>query len=78
MIVRLLLWSLADSQTTLDELRARLPELEPPSVWISNDAGERFGLVAFGDIDEEILEVVAVLIGKQPEAGEEFDVEEPR
>ena len=78
MIVRLLIWSLGDSQTTLDELRARLPELEPPSTWISNEATERFGLVAFGDVDEEILELAAVLIGKQPEAGEEFDVEEPR
>jgi hypothetical protein len=77
-IVRLLLWSLADSQTTIDELRARLPELDPPSVWISNEAGERFGLVAYGDVDEEILELAAVLIGKQPEAGEEFDVVEPR
>jgi len=78
MVVRLLLWSLADSQTTLDELRARLPELEPPSVWISNEASERFGLIAYGEIDEEILELAAVLIGKQPEAGEEFDVEKPR
>ena len=78
MLVRLVLWSLADSQTTLDELRARLPELEPPSVWISNEATERFGLVAYGDVDDEVLELAAVLIGKQPEAGEEFEVEEPR
>jgi hypothetical protein len=75
MIVRLLLWSLADSQTTLDELRAKLPELEPPSVWISNEATERFGLVAYGEIPADTLELAAVLIGKQPEAGEEFDVE---
>jgi len=78
MLVRLVLWSLADSQTTLDELRARLPELEPPSAWISNEATERFGLVAFGEVPAETLELAAVLIGKQPEAGEEFEVEEPR
>ena len=76
MIVRLLIWSLADSQTMLDELRARLPDLDPPSVWISNEATERFGLVAFGEIPAETLELAAALIGKQPEAGEEFDVEE--
>lgn len=77
MIVRLLLWSLADSQTTLEELRARLPELDAPSVWIANEATERFGLVAYGEIPAETLELAAVLIGKQPEAGEEFDVLAP-
>jgi hypothetical protein len=75
-VVQVLLWSLADSQTTLDELRAQLPELPPPSVWVSNDATERFGLVAFGEVPAETLELVTVLIGKQPETGEEFDVEE--
>jgi hypothetical protein len=33
-IVRVLLWGLFDSKTTIDELRPRLPELEPPSAWI--------------------------------------------
>jgi len=40
--VRLLLWSLADSKTTLDELRAKLPELPEGDHWISDPAGERF------------------------------------
>jgi hypothetical protein len=30
-IVRILIWNLFDSQTTIDELRESLPELEPPT-----------------------------------------------
>ena len=49
MVVRILIWSLFDSKTTIDELRDALPDLEPPSAWIWSEASERFGLVAFGD-----------------------------
>jgi hypothetical protein len=71
--VRLLLWSLADSKTTLDELRAQLPELPDGDVWISHEPSERFGLISFsGAIPEEIRE----LIGKDPEIGEEFELED--
>ena len=73
MIARLLLWSLFDSKTTIDELRGQLTELEPPSAWLWNDAGERFGLVAFGDLPAG-LERVRDLIGTDPEVAEEFDV----
>ena len=72
MIARLLLWSLFDSKTTIDELRERLPELDPPSVWLWNDAGERFGLVAFGELPAG-LERVRDLIGADPEVAEEFE-----
>jgi hypothetical protein len=72
-IARLLLWSLFDSNTTIDELRAQLPELEPPSAWLWNEAGERLGLVAFGELPEGIDQVLE-LIGTDPEAAEEFDV----
>jgi len=72
-IARLLLWSLFDSKTTIDELREQLPELEPPSAWLWNDAGERFGLVAFGKLPAG-LERVRELIGADPEVAEEFDV----
>jgi hypothetical protein len=71
--VRLLLWSLADSKTTLDELRAHLPELPEGDVWISHEPSERFGLISFsGAIPEEIRDV----IGKDPEVGEEFEIED--
>jgi hypothetical protein len=74
-IVRLLLWNLADSKTTLEELRPRL-QRAPNRTWISDDATERFGVVELwdgepGDFPNEIVE----LIGKEAEIGEEFDVE---
>jgi hypothetical protein len=72
-IVRLFLWNLADSRTTLEELQARLPELEPPSAWVGNDAAERFGLVAFGDEAPDLSDV-RELIGRDPDAAEEFEV----
>ena len=73
MIVRLVLWSLADSKTTLDELRAHLPALRPPSVWISDEATERSGLLAFGEPPP--LGRVVELIGLEPLVAEDFDVE---
>jgi len=72
--VRLLLWSLADSKTTLDELRAKLPELPEGDHWISDEAGERFGLISCSGVDDEAAEV-RELIGKDPEIGEEFELE---
>ena len=74
MTVHLLLWSLADSKTTLDELRAKLPELPDGDRWISDPAGERFGLIAFSGSDEGARHV-RELIGKDPEVGEEFELE---
>ena len=74
MTLRLLLWSLADSKTTLDELRAKLPELPEGDHWISDPAGERFGLISFsGQVDE--AQEIRNLIGKDPEVGEEFELE---
>jgi hypothetical protein len=73
MVVRILIWGLFDSKTTIDELRDSLPELEPPSEWIWNEASERFGVVVFG---EELVEAVASareLVGKEPDVFEEFD-----
>lgn len=74
MTVRLLLWSLADSKTTLDELRAKLPELPQGDHWISDAIGERFGLISFSEEDEPAAEA-RELIGKDPEVGEEFELE---
>ncbi len=75
MIVRILLWNLADAKTTLDELRPRL-QTAPNRTWVSNEATERFGAVEVwegkpGEFPEELLE----LIGTEPELVEEFDVE---
>jgi len=72
--IRLLIWNVADSQTTLDELRAKLPALPEGDVWISDPAGERFGLISFSDAAEQAAEI-RDLIGKDPEVGEEFELE---
>jgi hypothetical protein len=72
--VRLLLWNLADSMTNLDELRAKLPELPDGDHWVSDPASERFGLISFSGSDDEAAEV-RELIGKDPEIGEEFELE---
>jgi hypothetical protein len=74
MTVRLLLWNLADSKTTLDELRAKLPKLPGGDRWISDPAGERFGLISFSGEDAAAAEA-RDLIGKDPEVGEEFELE---
>jgi hypothetical protein len=73
--VRLLLWNLADSMTTLDELRAKLPELPDGDRWISDPLGERFGLISFSGEDEPVADA-RELIGKDPEVGEEFELED--
>jgi hypothetical protein len=73
-IARVLLWSLFDSQTTIDELRLQLPPVDPPSTWIWNGAAERFGLVCYGDELPAGLQTVRELIGSDPDVAEEFDV----
>jgi hypothetical protein len=74
-ILRIYLWNLADSKTTLDELRAQLPELDAGDAWISNEASERFGLVSYEDEPPGSLVRVRELIGRDPDVAEEFDVE---
>ncbi len=74
MIVRLLIWSLFDSTTTIDELRDTLPELEPPSMWIWNEASERFGVVALGHELPGPVARARELIGDDPDVAEEFDL----
>ena len=74
MIVRILIWSLFDSKTTIDELRDSLPELEPPSLWMWSEASERFGVVVFGDDLPEVVAHVRELIGADPQVADEFDV----
>jgi hypothetical protein len=74
-IVRLLLWSLADSKTSLDELRTRL-EPDPSRTWISDETTDRFGVVELWEGEPgEFPTAIRDLIGKDPEIAEEFDVE---
>ena len=73
-VARILIWGLHDSMTTLDEVRAHLPELDGDDRWISNEVQERLGLIAFGDELPDLTELQR-LIGKEPDIVEEFDVE---
>jgi hypothetical protein len=73
-IARILIWSIGDSMTTLDELRHHLPELPEGDSWISNEVAERLGLITFGDELPDLGDVPR-LIGKEPDVAEEFDVE---
>jgi len=72
-VVRILIWNLADSMTTLAELRDQLPPPGEGESWIANDAQERFGLVSTG---EELPDLAHLreLIGKEPEIAEEYDL----
>ena len=74
MVVRVLIWNVVDSQTTITELEDSLPALEPPSEWIWNEASERFGVIAFGEELPEALGWAQGLIGSDPDVYEEFDV----
>ena len=73
MLVRLLIWSLYDSKTTIEELRDSLAELESPSAWLWNEAGERFGVVSFGDELPDAIAHARQLIGREPDVADEFD-----
>jgi hypothetical protein len=72
-VVRLFLWGLFDSSTTIDELHDTLPALEPPSHWLWNEASERFGALVVGDELPDALAEARRLIGREPDAYEEFD-----
>ena len=89
MIVRFVLWNLADSKTTIDELRrylrdesidafAGVPGLRFKA-WISDDATERWGGVyVFESVEaaeQELPSRARELIGKDPDVVEIFDVE---
>ncbi len=70
-LVRILIWNLADSRTSLDEVRDRVePEDDVTFIW--NEAQERFGLIALGT-DVPQFDELRELIGKEPEIAEEYD-----
>jgi hypothetical protein len=74
-IARVVIWSLFDSKTTLEEIEAHLPLLPEGSYWISNTVSDRFGLVWIGDEPPD-LGGLPDLIGTDPVVAEEFDVVE--
>ena len=78
MIARFALWNLADSKSTLDEIRVQLPHDES-IVWLSDEAGDRLGAFGvFPDADAAtapFAEELRELIGKEPDVIELFDVE---
>ena len=89
MIVRLVIWSLADSQTNVGELRRYLLDEAVPAFehvagllfkgWFSDEATERWGAVyvwASREASEQELPSRArELIGKDPDIVEIFDLE---
>jgi hypothetical protein len=72
-ILRLFIWNVVESKTTIDELRDSLPELEPPSQWIWNEVTERFGVIVFGEELPEAIGWAQDLVGTEPDVYEEFD-----
>jgi hypothetical protein len=89
LLVRLVLWSLADSKTTIGELRRYLGDESVDAfedvpglrfkAWISDEATERWGAIYVWEsreaADQELPSRARELIGKDPDLGEEFDVE---
>jgi hypothetical protein len=73
MLVRLFLWNVYESRTSIDELREALPELAAPSHWIWNEVTERFGAILVGEDLPELIGWAQDLIGGEPDVYEEFD-----
>src|SRR3954468_4448084 len=89
MVVRLVLWNLADSQTTVAELRDYLRDEaidafeQVPGLlfkgWISDGLGERWGAIYLFEsaaaAEQPLPSRARELIGKDPEIAEIFDLE---
>jgi hypothetical protein len=88
-LLRLVLWNLADSKTTIAELRRYLRDESVDAfedvpglrfkAWISDETTERWGAIYLWEsreaADQELPSRARELIGKAPDIGEEFDVE---
>jgi hypothetical protein len=88
-ILRFVLWNLADSKTTIQELRRYLRDESVDAyedvpglrfkAWISDEITERWGAVylweSAEDAEQELPSRARELIGKDPDIGETFDVE---
>jgi hypothetical protein len=89
MLVRIVLWDLADSRTTIAELRRYLRDesvdafADVPGLrfkaWVSDEASERWGAIYLwesrDDADRELPGRARELIGKEPAVAEWFDLE---
>jgi hypothetical protein len=89
LIVRLVIWNLADSKTTIEELRRYLQDESVDAfedveglrfkAWFSDEVTDRWGAVYLWEsreaADQELPSRARELIGKDPDIGEEFDVE---
>ena len=89
MVVRIVLWSLADSKTTIEELRRYLRDESVDAfaevaglrfkAWISDPAGERWGaFYLFESVEaaeQPLPGRVRELIGKDPDLTDVFDLE---
>jgi hypothetical protein len=89
MVVRLVLWNLADSDTSIEELREYLRDeavdafAAVPGLlfkgWISDAAGERWGAIYLFEsaaaAEQPLPSRARALIGKDPDLVEVFDLE---
>ena len=89
MLLRLVLWNLADSKTTIGELRRYLRDESVDAfedvpglrfkAWISDEVTERWGAIYLWEsreaADQQLPSRARELIGKEPDIGEEFEVE---
>ena len=89
MVVRLVIWNLADSATNVGELRRYLQDEAVPAFarvpgllfkgWFSNEATERWGAVYVWESleasEQELPSRARELIGKDPDIVEVFDLE---
>ena len=89
MVVRIVLWSLADSKTTIDELRRYLRDESVDAfaevdglrfkAWLSDEPGDRWGAFYLFEsreaADQPLPGRVRELIGKEPDLVDEFDLE---
>lgn len=89
MVVRLVLWNLADSLTSVGELRHYLQDEavarfeDVPGLllklWVSDDTTERWGAIYLFESHEaseqELPSRARELIGKEPDVVEVFDLE---
>lgn len=88
-VVRFVLWNLADSQTTVAELRRYLQDEAVDAFagvegllfkgWISDEGGERWGAVyvfeSAAAAEQPLPSRARELIGKDPDIAEVFDLE---